>query len=104
MRFVALLLLTGAAFGQKASLCPRPVPGAWVRGPAELRSSNGSLRVDFALRTSVDVYGLTLYCYVYGDGIQSPTLRVRPGDEIILHLKNELPAAKGNGGVAHSHG
>jgi FtsP/CotA-like multicopper oxidase with cupredoxin domain len=39
----------------------------------------------------VDVYGLTLYCYVYGDGMQSPTLRVNPGDELVLHLKNELP-------------
>ncbi len=103
MRFAIVLLLALAAFGQQNSVCPRPVPGASVRGPAELRSANGVLRVDFSLRSTVDVYGLTLYCYIYGDAIESPTLRVLPGDEIILNLKNELPAAKSESSMAHSH-
>lgn len=81
--------------------CTRPAPGASVRTPVELRSSNGSLHVDFTLRTSVDVYGLTLYCYVYSDTVESPTLRVRPGDDVVLNLKNGLPEAKGDGGHVH---
>jgi hypothetical protein len=30
------------------------------------------------------------YCYLLADGTQSPTLRLRPGDLLILSLKNEL--------------
>src|SRR5262249_341346 len=66
-------------------------------------SSNGMLRVDFSLRSGVDIYGLTLYCYVYGDNIQSPTLRVHPGDEIVLRLKNELAPPKAGAAGAHAH-
>ena len=103
MRFAIVLFLAGTVPGQQAPVCPRPVPGAAVRGPAELRSSNGTLRVDFSLRTSVDVYGLTRYCYVYGDGVQSPTLRVHPGDEVVLNLKNELPVAQNGDAAVHTH-
>jgi FtsP/CotA-like multicopper oxidase with cupredoxin domain len=103
MRFAALFLLAGAVFGQTKSVCSRPAPGASVRPPVELRSSNGTLSVDFSLRSSVDIYGLTLYCYVYGDNIQSPTLRVQPGDEIVLRLKNELPPPKAGAAGAHLH-
>ena len=78
------------------------MPGAIVQPPVDLRSSNGTLSVDFSLRTNVDIFGLTLYCYIQGDGAQSPTLRVKPGDEIVLNLKNELPPAK-EGGAAHMH-
>ena len=92
MRLLLLLVPIGIIFGQSAELCPRPAPGATVQAPMDQRSSNGTLTVDFSLRTNVDVYGLTVYCYVYGDGVQSPTLRVNPGDELVLRLKNELPA------------
>lgn len=84
-----LLLAGSAAYGQ---VCARPAPGASVRGPAELRSANGKLEVHFALRTRVDVFGLTLYCYEDEHGNESPTLRVKPGDDINLYLNNELPA------------
>jgi FtsP/CotA-like multicopper oxidase with cupredoxin domain len=103
MRLAIPLLLAGSAFGQGIPVCPRPSPGAAVQGPPELRSSNGVLRADFSLRTGVDVYGLTLYCYVDGNGLQSPTLRVRPGDEVILNLKNDLPATMTNAAPAHTH-
>jgi FtsP/CotA-like multicopper oxidase with cupredoxin domain len=103
MRFAILLALARTMLCQQTPPCPRPVPGAAVREPPELRSSNGTLRVDFSMRTSVDVYGLTLFCYVYGDGIQSPTLRVRPGDEVILNLKNELPVEKADTAAVHTH-
>ncbi|HLK64207.1 MAG TPA: multicopper oxidase domain-containing protein [Bryobacteraceae bacterium] len=99
MRFAILLAFAVTACAQQAQPCPRPVPGASVRAPAELRSTNGRLEVEFALRTGVDVYGLTLYCYVYDGTIQSPTLRVQRGDEVILRLKNELPP----GQATHAH-
>jgi FtsP/CotA-like multicopper oxidase with cupredoxin domain len=103
MRFSILPLLAGVALSQQTPVCQRPVPGAVVRTPAELGSSNGFLQVDFSLRTSVDVYGLTLFCYVCSDRIQSPTLRVHPGDEIVLKLKNELPDADTDASPAHRH-
>src|SRR5262249_8132108 len=39
------------------------------------------------------VTGVTLYCYAYGNG-EAPTLRVNPGDHIVLNLTN---AIKGSG-------
>jgi FtsP/CotA-like multicopper oxidase with cupredoxin domain len=40
------------------------------------------------------------YCYVTDDGIESPTLRVIPGDKLIIHLHNDLPAWSDAGGSA----
>jgi FtsP/CotA-like multicopper oxidase with cupredoxin domain len=34
-----------------------------------------------------------LYCYIDEDGNENPTLRVNPGDLLILKLKNELPVS-----------
>jgi FtsP/CotA-like multicopper oxidase with cupredoxin domain len=94
---IFLLLVLPSAWA-----CTRPVPGASVRNPVELRSSDGKLQVDFMLRTSVDVYGLTLYCYVSNDNVESPTLRVKPGDEIVLILRNDLPPADAVPGHHHT--
>ena len=58
-----------------------------------MRSAHGKLEVNFSLRSDVDIYGVTRYCYVSSDGVHSPTLRAQAGDEIVLRLKNELPAA-----------
>jgi FtsP/CotA-like multicopper oxidase with cupredoxin domain len=70
--------------------CPRPTPGAVIQEPENLRSENGVLEVRVAFRNDLDANGHTRYCYVFGDGLQSPNLRVRPGDLLILTLKNEL--------------
>jgi FtsP/CotA-like multicopper oxidase with cupredoxin domain len=75
-----------------AQACPQLRPGATAREPASISSTNGVLRADFSFRTSVDEYGLRHYCYVYGANTISPTLRVHPGDELVLRLRNELPA------------
>jgi len=91
------------AWAQPQQVCPRPAPGASVRPPAELRSSNGSLTVDFAFRSEVDLYGLTRYCYIYGGAVESPTLRVHPGDEIVLRLQNELAQPDAATAIAHEH-
>jgi FtsP/CotA-like multicopper oxidase with cupredoxin domain len=65
-----------------------------VPEPEDLRSKNGVLAVELVYRTFVDAAGQTRYCYLYAkDNSQAPTLRLKPGDELVLSLKNELPAA-----------
>jgi FtsP/CotA-like multicopper oxidase with cupredoxin domain len=96
---VAILALVctfaSAAFAQAvpSEACPRGVAGDAVPQPEELRSRDGILRVDFSYRRMVDGRGLTRYCYLYNHTVQSPTLRVKPGDQLTITLRNELPAA-----------
>jgi FtsP/CotA-like multicopper oxidase with cupredoxin domain len=71
-------------------VCPRPAVGSTVPEPEDLRSKGGVLRVELTYRNVVDANGQTRYCYVFKDGSQAPTLRLNPGDELILSLKNEL--------------
>jgi FtsP/CotA-like multicopper oxidase with cupredoxin domain len=78
------------AFAENAP-CPRFPVGSTIVEPKNLFSSDGKLEVTFSYRTRVDAAGNTLYCFVTDDGAQSPTLHVRPGEELIIHLKNELP-------------
>jgi hypothetical protein len=54
--------------------------------PVDLSSKNGVLRVTLKVRNSLDSYGHMRYCYVDGNGNQSPTLRLQPGDRLILAL------------------
>jgi len=71
-------------------LCPRPAAGIAIPEPEDLRSKNGVLRVDLTVHNHKEKDGSVRYCYLLADGVQSPTLRLRPGDELILNLKNEL--------------
>jgi FtsP/CotA-like multicopper oxidase with cupredoxin domain len=73
-----------------SDLCPRPEPGSAIAEPQDLRSSAGVLKVDLALFNSKQPDGSTRYCYVTPDGAPSPTLRVKPGDQLILRLRNNL--------------
>ena len=43
------------------------------------------------------------YCYVTADGTQSPTLRLLPGDLLILRLKNELTESATQSATVHQH-
>ena len=73
-----------------AGPCPlRPAAGSVVREPDDLSSRNGVLRVDLTYRNVLEPDGQMRYCYVYKDGSEAPTLRLKPGDLLILHLKNE---------------
>src|SRR5277367_6392781 len=74
--------------------CPRPAPGSAVPEPEDLRSENGVLKVDLAVRNFKTADGSTKYCYLLADGNQSPTLRLSPGDLLILNLKNDLTASE----------
>ncbi len=112
-RIAALTLwaLVSATVGSSCALaqgalrdaCPqRPAAGSVVGEPDDLRSHDGVLRIDFTYRNSVDANGQTRYCYLYENRIEAPTLRLKPGDLLILTLKNEviLPSAPAQ---AHAH-
>jgi FtsP/CotA-like multicopper oxidase with cupredoxin domain len=93
---ISLILLclgsATSAFTQSAKpeICSRPAIGSVVAEPKDLRSQAGVLEADLTLRNGPAANGQTRYCYVAADGSVSPTLRLQPGDLLILHLKNEL--------------
>jgi FtsP/CotA-like multicopper oxidase with cupredoxin domain len=79
---------------QPAGKCPRPEVGSTVEEPEDLHSQNGVLEVQLtandAPNDSSAADGSKRYCYSDAAGRESPTLRVHPGDLVILHLKNGL--------------
>jgi FtsP/CotA-like multicopper oxidase with cupredoxin domain len=74
--------------------CPRPAAGSTAAEPEDLRARSGVLSVELAYRKSSDVNGGARYCYISQDGSEAPTLRVKPGDVLILRLKNEIPVSE----------
>jgi FtsP/CotA-like multicopper oxidase with cupredoxin domain len=70
--------------------CARPPAGSTVAEPKDLRSRNGVLEVELLYRKSMDANGSPHFCYIAPDGSEAPTLRVNPGDLLILRLKNEI--------------
>jgi FtsP/CotA-like multicopper oxidase with cupredoxin domain len=82
--------------------CPRPLPGSTVAEPEELRSRNGTLEATLTARNVAEAGGSVRYCYTDAEGRESPTLRVNPGDLVILRLKNSLTDA-GGGATTHAH-
>jgi FtsP/CotA-like multicopper oxidase with cupredoxin domain len=74
-------------------VCARYAVGSSVVAPAELRSSNGVLEVTMKFETVTDSQGLVRYCFVTDTGLEAPTLRVNPGDQLIIHFTNDLPVA-----------
>ncbi len=95
---VLLLLAATSSFGAVGApgqsalrdACQRPSMGATVPEPDGLRSENGVLKVDLTYRSSLEPNGKRRYCYVYKDGSEAPTLRLKPGDLLILRLKNDV--------------
>ena len=77
-------------FSNDADVCPRPAIGSEIPEPVDLRSTNGVLKVDLTYKNFKDATGRIRYCYIYGDGIMSPNLRLHPGDTLVLRLKNSL--------------
>jgi FtsP/CotA-like multicopper oxidase with cupredoxin domain len=61
-----------------------------VAQPQELHSRDGVLTVDLTLHNEKIPGGSVRYCYLSADGAESPTLRVKPGDLLILRLRNAL--------------
>ena len=85
-------------------ICPRSPAGSVLQDPPSLHSQNGVLEVTFRFKTAVDLQGLTRYCFVSDAGMEAPTLHVSPGDQLIIHLQNSLPAmAAGTQAVPKLH-
>jgi FtsP/CotA-like multicopper oxidase with cupredoxin domain len=101
-RALALLCLGAAcagnapAYAQSADpadqVCTRYAPGSALPAPPELFSENHVLEVALKFVTVTDAQGLQRYCYLSGAGLQTPTLHVAAGDQLIIHLQNALPA------------
>ncbi|HEY6250858.1 MAG TPA: multicopper oxidase domain-containing protein [Candidatus Angelobacter sp.] len=92
---LCVLTLLGEACAAQAAdnICPRQTPGSAVQQPPELRSQNGRLELTLKFEISEDARGLLRFCYLSDSAVQAPTLRVNPGDELIIHFRNELPAS-----------
>lgn len=107
-RYTLLVLTSGwlAAGGmaQTPSCPPRPTAGSVVNNPVAVNSQNGVLNAAFTLRSSFDNLGYLHECYIYQSSqgpAEAPTLRLNPGDQLVLDLTNRLsylppppPAAK----------
>ena len=102
-RALALLCLGAAAcagsapaYAQSADpadqVCARYAPGSALPVPPELFSENHVLEVTLKFVTVTDLQGLQRYCYLTAAGLQTPTLHVSAGDQLIIHLQNALPA------------
>jgi FtsP/CotA-like multicopper oxidase with cupredoxin domain len=105
--FCALAGIFSAAVraqSQPDQQCFRPAVGSTASEPADLSSESGVLEVHFSYYSSADSHGLVRYCYVTNTGAESPTLRVHPGDWLIIKLKNEIAAMSGAGASSpHVH-
>jgi FtsP/CotA-like multicopper oxidase with cupredoxin domain len=94
------------AGGPQESSCPRPPAGIAVPEPQDLRAEHGVLKVSLSVRNEREPDGSTRFCYLLRDGAQAPTLRMKPGELLILRLKNELSDTDRlaeNVHAAHSH-
>jgi len=75
-----------------------------VPEPADLRSHDGVLKVNLTIYDYKDAGGTIRYCYVDDKGDQSPNLRLKPGDLLILHLKDDLKELEPAAGSAPQSG
>ncbi len=98
LRLLGFLFLIGSLGCRAAPLsrdaahesCSRPAAESVVEEPDDLRSTDGVLNVHLAVRNERQKDGSTRFCYVLDNGHQSPTLRMKPGDLLVLTLDNQL--------------
>jgi FtsP/CotA-like multicopper oxidase with cupredoxin domain len=76
--------------------CPRPDVGSVVSEPPDLRSSNGLLEVTLTAKNEKEPDGRIRTCFVDEAGHESPNLRMHPGDQVVIHLKNAMKALSGS--------
>lgn len=70
---------------------PRFAAGSVVHQPPALFSSNGVLNVRFSFQQTTDSDGRLLHCFMTPNGIQNPTLHVKPGDTLNITVTNNTP-------------
>jgi len=93
--FLQLALVSGVSLCAVAQqMCPpRPTAGTAITNPLDLYSQNGVLTLNLSLQSQVGPTGFTHYCYVYlnnGNPVEAPTLRVNPGDRLVLNFTNNI--------------
>ena len=93
---------TGLIVGTRSS-SPTDSDGssaAWAE-PQVLTSENGVLELDLTLAESdVTVGGTTVRMLTYNGTVPGPTLHLRPGDRLLVHLRNDLDQPTN----LHTHG
>ena len=89
--------ISALAQSSPPEICPRPIAGSRVSEPEGLSSDHGVLKVSLKFQTAVDAQGHIRYCYIYKDRAQAPTLRVNPGDTLILNLENDIAPESSRG-------
>ena len=100
MRGRSLILAVLISFGfcrmAAAQICPaRPDVGTAISNPLDLYSQNGTLTLNLALKSEIGPTGFTHYCYVYmnnGVPVEAPTLRLNPGDQLVINFLNNITA------------
>ncbi len=104
MRNLFVIFAAGAVLALQADdvsqPCHRPFSGGTITSPPEIRSAGGKLEVNLSLRGDPEA---GTFCYAAA-GTESPTLRLHPGDDLILDLENRLPAASPGASGHDSHG
>src|ERR1700682_1287799 len=75
-----------------ANPCPRFKAGSIAHNPPALFSSNGVLNVRFSYQRRFATDGTELLCFMTPDGLEDPTLHVKPGDHLIITVTNNTPA------------
>jgi FtsP/CotA-like multicopper oxidase with cupredoxin domain len=93
---VAYLFCWAVSIVMAQSNCPpRPLQGSVVENPFSLRSANGALTIGLTLENSIDSTGYLHDCLNYqapNRVVEAPTWHLNPGDELTLHLSDELVA------------
>jgi FtsP/CotA-like multicopper oxidase with cupredoxin domain len=73
-----------------SDVCARPAVGSAISEPQDVRSHDGVLELDLSVHDEKMPDGTSRYCYLTSDGQPSPNLRLKPGDLLIIHFKNDL--------------
>jgi FtsP/CotA-like multicopper oxidase with cupredoxin domain len=74
----------------QSDVCVRPAAGSAISEPQDMRSHDGVLELDLSVHDEKMSDGTSRYCYLTSDGQPSPNLRLKPGDLLIIHFKNDL--------------
>lgn len=91
--FACLVLSAGltSAVAQSTGCPTRPAAGTVVSNPLDIYSTDGVLTANFTFRSQLAAYLEECYIYQASAGpVEAPTLRLNPGDQLVLNLTNRL--------------
>jgi len=91
-----LICVVAVTLASAQDVCPqRPLPGSLVVNPLDLYSQDGVLNLNMTLENQEGTDHFMHYCYSYiyqGQQIEAPTLRLNPGDQLVLNLTDSIMA------------